>query len=144
MEPECMISTDKALLDIDVIHRFISQESYWGLGRSRETVEKAIAHSTLCFGVYQKDADNGIRQIGFARVISDLTTLGYIADVFILCGYRGKGLGKRLIQSIADHPELKQLKRLVLFTRTPKFYEPAEFVVYDQTAQSKFMERKLK
>jgi N-acetylglutamate synthase-like GNAT family acetyltransferase len=136
-----MISTDTTLLDVDIIHGFISTESYWGLGRSREVMEKAMNNSAICFGVYHEN--NGVpKQIGFARVISDLATFGYIADVFILSDYRGKGIGKWLIQTIVNHPELKKLKRLALFTNTPDFYGDSLFKIFDQTAQSKFMERR--
>lgn len=135
-----MISTDKSLLDFDIIHGFISEESYWGLGRSREVMEKAMNNSTYCFGVYHES--NSVRtQIGFARVISDLATFGYIADVFILPHYRGKGIGKWLIKTVVNHPELRALKRLTLFTRTPEFYGDWMFRIFDQTSQSKFMER---
>lgn len=137
-----IISTNKDIFDFDIIHSFISLESYWGLGRSRELMDKAINNSAYCFGVYHKS--NGVRkQIGFARVVSDLTTFGYIADVFILNDYRGKGLGKWLIQTIVNHPELKTLKRLTLFTDTPEFYSDSMFKVFDQTSQTKFMERKI-
>ncbi|WP_425061363.1 GNAT family N-acetyltransferase [Sporomusa carbonis] len=137
-----MISTDKSLLDFEVIYRFISSESYWGFGRSREVMQKAINNSAYCFGVYQK-IDNARRQVGFARVITDLATFGYIADVFILRDYRGKGLGRWLIQSIVNHPELAILKRLALFTKTPDFYYNANFKIFEQTDEIKFMERKI-
>ncbi len=134
------ISTDKDRLDRKLIHAFISQESYWGRGRSREAMDRAITHSVYCFGVYQ-DQRTVERQVGFARVISDLTTFGYLADVFILQEYRGRGLGKWLVKTIVEHPELCSLKRLGLFTQTPEFYGPADFAVYDPENQSKFMVR---
>jgi len=135
------ISTDRSLLDFDIIHGFISKESYWGLGRSREIMEKAMDNSAYCFGVYHES--NGVRkQIGFARVVSDLTTFGYIADVFILRDYRGKGIGKWMIKTIVNHPELKPLKRITLFTRTPDFYD-SMFEIFDQTTQVKFMKCKI-
>ena len=139
---DIIISADKSQLDFDIIHGFISMESYWGLGRSREVMEKAMNNSAYCFGVYHEN--NSVRkQIGFARVVSDLTTFGYIADVFILSDYRGKGLGKWLIQTIVNHPELKALKRLTLFTNTPDFYGDSMFKIFDQTSQVKFMERNI-
>ena len=134
------ISTDRSLLDVEMIHRFISTEAYWGLGRSREFVERAMEHSTYCFGVYHVSHGEH-KQIGFARVISDLTTFGYLADVFIIEGYRGKGIGTWLIQTILNHPELQTLKRFALFTRSPEFYTPAMFALYDQVGESKFMVR---
>lgn len=128
------ISTDKSLLQFEVIYRFIASESYWGLGRSRETMQKAIDNSALCFGVYHQKT-----QIGFSRVVSDLTTFGYLADVFILSSHRGRGLGKWLIKTIVSHPELTSLKFLTLFTRTPDFYRGTGFNIFDQTSERKFM-----
>ena len=123
-----------------MIYRFISTEAYWGLGRSREFVVRAMEHSTYCFGVYHM-SHSGRKQIGFARVISDLTTFGYLADVFIIGDYRGKGIGTWLIQTVVNHPELQTLKRFALFTRSPDFYAPAMFAVYDQAGEPKLMVR---
>lgn len=131
-----IISTDKSRLDFAIIHKFISCESYWGIGRSQDVIERAINNSTICFGVYR-----GKEQIGFARVTSDLTTFAYLADVFILLDYRGQGLGRWLIQTIVNHPELAMLKRIMLFTQTPEFYDAAGFKLYDPTDKSKFMVR---
>ena len=106
-----LISTDQSKLDLDVIHEFLSRESYWAAGIPRETVARSIENS-LCFGVY----DNA-RQIGFARVVTDFATYGYIADVFILEPYRERGLGKELMSSIMSHPKLQGLRRWSLGTR---------------------------
>jgi N-acetylglutamate synthase-like GNAT family acetyltransferase len=130
------ISTDKTRLDFDIIHKFISRESYWGIGRSPEMTKQAIHNSTFCFGVYHEND-----QVGFARVTSDLTTFAYLADVFILRDYRGQGLGKWLIQTIINYPELAALKRIMLFTHTPEFYSDAGFQLYDPSDESKFMVR---
>ena len=105
-----LISTDRAKLDLDVIHGFLTH-SYWAEGIPRETVIRAIENS-LCFGVY-----NGAEQVGFARVISDFATYAYLADVFILEPYRERGLGKELIASVMAHPELQGLRRWSLGTR---------------------------
>lgn len=105
------VSSDKALLDVDVIHGFLSHESYWAQGISRERLERAIRHS-LCFGAY----DDG-RQVGFARVISDYTTFAYVADVFVLPSHRGKGVSKQVMQAIKAHPALQGLRRWMLVTR---------------------------
>lgn len=107
---EIEISIDKERLDIGVIHRFLSEESYWAQNRTLEQTKKAIENS-ICFGVY-----DGENQIGFARVVSDKATFAYIGDVFILNEYRGKGLSKRLMQEIVSHPELQGLRRWVLAT----------------------------
>jgi GNAT superfamily N-acetyltransferase len=102
-------SCDKQRLDIEVIHRFLAQ-SYWSPGIPRAVVERAIAHS-LCFAVFH---DN--QQIGFARVITDTATFAYLADVFILPEHRGKGLSKRLVEQVIQHPDLQGLRRMLLAT----------------------------
>lgn len=105
-----LISTDKTLLDIKVIHQFLDEVSYWGKGISLETVQTSIQNS-MCFGVYLN-----LKQIGFARVITDEATFGYLCDVFNLADYRKSGLSKWLIQTIRNYPKLKNLRRLVLAT----------------------------
>ena len=105
------ISTDRAKLDIDVIYNFISKESYWGIGRSIEIIRKSIENS-LPFGVYYHN-----KMIGFARVVTDYATFAWIADVFILPEYRGKGLSKWLMETILAHPQLQGFRRWVLATK---------------------------
>lgn len=105
-----MISTDPAKLDLDVIHGFLSR-AYWCEGIPRETLERAIRNS-LCFGAYAEG-----RQVGFARVISDRATFGYLADVFVVETHRGRGLSEWMMEVIIAHPELKGLRRWTLGTR---------------------------
>jgi GNAT superfamily N-acetyltransferase len=105
------ISTDSKRLDIPLIHDFISNQSYWAQGRKMETVERALENS-LNFGLY-KDTE----QIGFARVVTDYCTFAWVADVFVLNEYRGRGLSKWLIEVILDHPALGGMRRWVLATR---------------------------
>jgi GNAT superfamily N-acetyltransferase len=107
---EYLISTDKRLLDLSVIHGFLTV-SYWAECIPIEIVKKSIEHS-LNFGVYKEGT-----QIGFARVITDYATYAYIGDVFILADYRGLGLSKWLMQVIAGYPELQGLRRWSLVTR---------------------------
>jgi GNAT superfamily N-acetyltransferase len=104
------ISTDKARLDLDVIHGFL-RTAYWSPGVEREVVEKAIEGS-LCFGLFAADGS----QVGFARVITDKATFGYVADVFVLEEHRGKGLGVWLIETLIAHPDLQTLRRVFLGT----------------------------
>jgi len=105
-----LITTDASRLDVDVIYNYLSQ-SYWAAGIPRHIVEKSIDNS-LCFGVFHQGA-----QVGFARLITDKATFAYLADVFILPGYRGKGLSKLLMEVIHSHPELQNLRRWMLATR---------------------------
>jgi GNAT superfamily N-acetyltransferase len=104
------ISTDLFRLHVDVIHGFLSEESYWSPGIPRSLVEQAINNS-LCFGVYK-----GAEQVGFARVVTDKTTFAYLGDVFIVSAHRGKGLSKWLMQCVVAHQDLQGLRRFLLFT----------------------------
>ncbi|WP_273447696.1 GNAT family N-acetyltransferase [Neolewinella agarilytica] len=110
MENEYRVSTEKQLLDVEMIHDFLSTKAYWSLKIPKETVVKAIEHS-LCFGVYE-----GSEQLGFARVITDFSTIAYLGDVFILEAHRGKGLSKLLMEAIMNHDELQGLRRWILLT----------------------------
>ena len=105
------ISTNKSLLDIPMIHQYLSERSYWAKGRSLEAVQKSIENS-LCFGVYD---ENG-KQLAFARVVTDYAIFGWLMDVFVLEEYRGSGIGKQLMEAIVNHPDLKNLRRIGLGT----------------------------
>lgn len=119
---EYLISTDREKLDIELIHDFLSNESGWSNGIPIERVEKSIANS-LNFGIY-----TGQKLIGFARVISDFSTIAYLGDVFILPGYRGLGLSKWLMETIVAHQELQGLRRWILLTDTAEWlYEKYGF-----------------
>ena len=101
------ISTDRNRLDLAYIHRYLSEECYWALGRSLDIVEKSIANS-FCFGVYAGD-----QQIGFGRVVTDYATFAWLCDVFIDDAHRGQGLGKRLVETVMAHPELQGLRNML-------------------------------
>lgn len=116
------LSTDPSKLDVDVIHTYLSEHSYWAQGRSRTVVERSIEHS-LCFGVYR-----GKHQVGFARVITDYAVHAYLADVFVLPEHRGRGLGKWLVASMLSHPLLRGITKWSLDTRDAQgLYEPFGF-----------------
>ena len=110
-ETDLLISDDPTLLDRALIHRFLSEHSYWARGVPREIVDRSLAHS-LCLGLYHDG-----RQLGFARVVSDFATFAWLADVFVVGDHRGKGLGRRLVAAVLAHPRLQGLRRFMLGTR---------------------------
>jgi GNAT superfamily N-acetyltransferase len=105
-----VVSTDKALIDFDVVHGYLCKDSYWAQEIPADTLKRAI-ENTICFGIYKEK-----RQVGFSRVISDKATFAYICDVFVLPAFRGIGLSKWLVQTIVAHPELQDLRRWSLAT----------------------------
>ncbi len=105
------ISTDSARLDVPLIHRWLSQQSYWAKGIPLDVVRRSIANA-LNFAVYHPTDG----QVGFARVITDRATFADLADVFVLERGRGKGLSKRLMEAVLSHPELQGLRRWLLAT----------------------------
>jgi GNAT superfamily N-acetyltransferase len=108
---EYLISTDMDRLDLGFIHNFLSNSSYWAQGRDFELVKRSVSNS-LNFGLYK-----GNQQIGFARVVTDYATFAWLADVFLLDQYRGKELGKWLIEVVVSHPRLQGFRRWLLATR---------------------------
>jgi GNAT superfamily N-acetyltransferase len=118
---DLQISTDPVRLDVQLVHRFLSS-SYWAAGRSLATVERSLKHS-LCFGAYVAE-----QQVGFGRAISDRAVFAYIADVFVLPEWRGRGIGKKLVQAIVEHPDLRGLQVMLLRTRDAHgLYRPHGF-----------------
>jgi len=116
------ISRVRTDVDLDVVHAFLSQEAYWSKNIPRDLVEKAIANS-FCFSAFIEN-----RQIGFARVVSDTATFAYLADVFVLPEFRGRGISRKLMQSVQSHPELQGLRRWMLMTADAhKLYESYGF-----------------
>lgn len=106
----CIVSTEQSLLDLSLCHFYISN-SYWAKGIPFHTFEKSIKNS-LCFGIYINK-----KQIGLARVVSDLSTFAYLADVFIVDEEKGKGYAKTLISTLMEHPDLQGLRRFCLGTK---------------------------
>ena len=128
------ISTEKKRLDVGLIHRFLSEQSYWAKNIPRRLVETSIANS-LCFGAYEGGA-----QVGFARVITDYATFAYVGDVFVLSSHRGSGVSKELMAAITAHPSLQGLRRWHLLTRDAhRLYEQFGFRV--PPAPERHMER---
>lgn len=137
--PPYSISTDRNLLDINVIHGYL-YHSYWSPGVPRTVVQKVIEHS-LNFGLYYDaqpgDAQPGPQQVGFARVVTDYGSFAYLADVFILPEHRGQRLGVWLVETIIDCPILQNLRSFVLATRDAhELYRKVGFTAIDS---SRFM-----
>ncbi len=117
-----VISTDPRRLDLNAIHKFLSNWPGWETdGIPRPTLERAIRNS-LNFGVYE-----GERQIGFARVVTDYATFAFILDDYIEESHRGRGLGKWLMQTIQQHPDLQGLRRWMLYTHDQRIYAKVGF-----------------
>lgn len=104
------ISTDPQEIDIAAVHAYLSR-SYWATNIPYETVARSVANS-LCFAVFDNQ-----RQVGFARVVTDRATFAYLCDVYVLEEYRGRGLGKRVMESVCAHPDLQGVPRFALDTR---------------------------
>jgi GNAT superfamily N-acetyltransferase len=99
------ISTDPARLDRALVHRWLSEDSYWATGRPRDVMDRAIDGS-LCFGLYAPDG----AQAGFCRAVTDYATYAWLADVFVLDEHRGRGLGVWLVRAAVEHPDLRTLR----------------------------------
>ncbi|MGD9548215.1 MAG: GNAT family N-acetyltransferase [Candidatus Krumholzibacteriia bacterium] len=119
------VNDDQAELDLYYIVPAL-QESYWAIGRTMETVKESIEHS-LCFGLY-----SGLRQIGFARVVTDRCTFAWICDVMVHPDFRGTGLGKWLMECVEEHPWVQGASQKLLRTRDAHgLYERYGYVVCD-------------
>lgn len=106
------ITNDKSQIDVEYVHKYLSERSFWAKGRDFDTVKKSIENA-FCFSIHH---GNG-KQVGFARVITDYSTFAYLSDVFIDEKYRGKGLSKMLLQNIMEHPDLSNIIRWMLLTK---------------------------
>lgn len=130
-----LLSNDKSKIQPDAIHSYLSRESYWAQNITLTVVKKAIEGSR-CFGVYDNHT-----QVGFARMITDGATFGYLADVFILDTHRGKGLSKALMQFILEDENVKELRRFMLATKNAhSLYEKFGFTAL--SSPERFMEIK--
>lgn len=129
------ISTDQSKLEIDVIHEFLTS-CYWAKNIPFDVVEKSV-RNCLSYGVYKDD-----RMIGFARVLTDYATFAYLADVFILEEFRGRGLSKWLMECMLEHPELQKIRTWMLKTEDAhSLYEKYGFTAPDNP--HKIMEKRV-
>lgn len=117
-----VITSDPSLIDVEAAHAFLSQ-SYWATQIPIELLRKAIQNS-ICFAARFQDS-----QIGFARVITDKSTFGYLADVYVLEEHRGNGVARLIMDAVVRHPDLQGLRRFMLATRDAHgLYEKYGFV----------------
>lgn len=130
------ISTDKSLLDFDMIYDYLSLRSYWAAGRPMDVIRDSVENS-LVFGIYK-----GEQQIGMARVITDYATFAYVCDVFVLPEYRGQGLGKWLMKVVTEHPDLQRGWWTLVTRDAHGLYEHVGFTALPKP--ERFMEKRKK
>ncbi len=137
------LSTEKEYLDSNVIHHFLSVDSYWAKGISIEKVKKSIEKSSICFGMYEGNPAKGeAKQIGFVRAVTDFVRFAWIMDVFVLPEYRGRGLSKWMMETMIRDSELKEVRKMMLCTYDAHgLYEQYGFQTLDDPEI--FMERKI-
>ncbi|QEM83613.2 GNAT family N-acetyltransferase [Halomonas binhaiensis] len=120
------ITTDNNCLDIKAIHDYLTKSS-WAEGIDLQTVIESISHS-LNFGLFDKN-----KKIGFARVVTDYCTFGYLCDVYILEAYQKIGLAGWLMKCCHSHPDMKRLRRIMLVTSTaPWLYEKCGYTAINR------------
>lgn len=123
------ISTNPSRLNLDAISDMLSR-SYWANKRTREQMERALKHS-VAFGLFDRD-----RQVGLARIVSDFSIFAYLCDVIIHEDYRGKGLGKWLLETVHNHPDLMNIRRWMLVTRDAHdYYRPFGWEILPEPEQ---------
>ena len=123
-----VLTSDPSRVDIDRVHAWLSQESYWAKGRERAVVERSIAGSRP-YSVYSQD-----QQAAFARVVTDEATFAWICDVFVDEHHRGRGLGTWLVESIVEDLEVLDVRRFLLVTRDAhEVYRRCGFVAMEGT-----------
>ena len=124
------ITTDKSKINFTLVHDYLSKQSYWSANISADTVKRSIENS-VCFTVLFHD-----EQVGFARVITDKATFGYLADVFILPEHERKGLGKWLMETILTNEGLKGFRSWMLATKDAHgLYEKFGFKLTNDTTR---------
>jgi GNAT superfamily N-acetyltransferase len=99
------LDDDKERIDVAEVHRFLSEDAYWAIGRSRETVERLISEASRVVGLYDGD-----RQIGFCRAFTDGLVIAYLADVYVVPEYRGRGLGEELVREMVENGPYAEIK----------------------------------
>lgn len=126
------LDDERERVDVDAVHRFLAEESYWAKGRPRETVELLIGNAARVVGLY-----DGERLVGFSRTVSDGVSLAYLADVYVLPELRGRGLGEELVRETVEHGPYADCRWLLHTSDAHALYERFGFGAPD----AKLMER---
>lgn len=116
------LDDDPARVDVDEVHRFLATESYWARGRGRDVVARLVHEASRVVGLYQ-----GWRQIGFARTVSDGVAFAYLADVYVLPEFRGRGLGLELVREAVDRGPYAHCRWLLHTADAHSLYERLGF-----------------
>jgi GNAT superfamily N-acetyltransferase len=116
------LDDDVGRIDREEVHRFLSQEAYWATGRPRAVQDRLIAEASRVVGLYDGD-----RQIGFCRAFSDGLAAAYLADVYVLPAYRGRGLGEELVREMIDNGPYANVKWLLHTTDAHSLYRKLGF-----------------
>jgi GNAT superfamily N-acetyltransferase len=103
------VSDDRALIDVQRVHLWMSRESYWAAGRTHPVTARSIEHS-LVLGLYATDGD----QAGFARLVTDRATFAWLCDVFVDTAHRGRGLGTFLVTAATGHPDVASIRQVLM------------------------------
>ena len=127
------LDDDKARIDRVEVHRFLSNESYWATGRPRETQDRLIDEASRVVGLY-----DGTRQIGFCRAFTDGLAIAYLADVYVLSDYRGRGFGEALVREMVDHGPYAEVKWILHTSDMHALYRKLGF----EEPSQKVMERR--
>jgi GNAT superfamily N-acetyltransferase len=132
------VSDDRAELDVGLIHRFLSEDSYWAKGRTREQVEASI-EASVCVAGYEPGGTGTDEQVAFARAVTDSVSFAWICDVFVVPKARGHGYGKQIVGAILEHPSVTGVRNVVLGTADAHtLYDGFGFVPIDS---ARFMRR---
>jgi GNAT superfamily N-acetyltransferase len=129
------VSDDRSLVDVDLVHGWMSRESYWAAGRSRENMARSIEHS-LVLGLYTADGE----QAGFARFVTDRATFAWLCDVFVAAEHRGSGAGSFLVQTAIGHPDVTGIRQLLMAHPSRTLYRRYGFG--DLVSPERWMERR--
>lgn len=131
-----LLSTDPARLDRDAIHAYIGGVSYWAAGRPRDIQDRGIDGSALVVGAYLIDgADEVGAQVGFARMVTDLATFAYLADVYVLDEHQGTGLGTAMVELIITHPAVASCRQLLATHDAHGLYEKFGYATMDDPSR---------